>query len=72
MTSVRFAHPVEEEIVRVFDELGIARKARHLGVSVEVLSRNDIEKLADRWKLTRLAHAARARPMSVAARGATE
>jgi hypothetical protein len=67
MTNARFAQPVEEEIARVIDE----RKARHLGVSVEVLSRNDIERFADRSRLRRLAHAVRAQPMSLAARGAT-
>jgi len=119
MTSARFAHPVEEEIARVFDEHGIVwqyephtfvlerngdgsvheaftpdfflpelgvyvectvmrnslagrkrrkvRKARLLGVSVEVLCRRDIETLARRWKLRRLAHAARARPGLLAA-----
>jgi hypothetical protein len=117
MTSARFAHPVEEEIARVFDEHGIvweyephtfvlerngdgsvheaftpdfflselgvyvectvmrhslmgrkrrkARKARHLGVNVEMLCRRDIEKLASRWKLQRLAHAARASPTPI-------
>jgi hypothetical protein len=47
-----------------------ARKARGHGVRVEVLSRGDLETLADRWKLRRLAHAARARPTSLAPEGA--
>jgi hypothetical protein len=120
MTSARFAHPVEEEIARVFDEHGIAwqyephtfvlernqdgsvheaftpdfflpelgvyvectvmrnslmgrkrrkvRKARCLGVNVEVLSLRDIELLAERWKLGRLAYAARARPATLTLR----
>jgi hypothetical protein len=118
--SPRFAHPVEEEIARIFDEHGIewqyephtlvlernsdgtvheaftpdfflpelgvyvectvmrqsltgrkrrkARKARRLGVHVEVLCRNDIETLASRWKLRRLERAARTRPVSLVPR----
>ena len=121
MSAPEFAHPVEEEIARIFDEHGIlwqyephtfilerngdgtvheaftpdfflpelgvyvectvmrqslmgrkrrkARKARHLGVNVELLCRHDIETLASRWKLRRLARAARAHPAS-GARGA--
>jgi hypothetical protein len=117
MTTARFAHPVEEEIARIFDEHGIAweyephtfvlerngdgtvheaftpdfflpelgvyvectvmrqsligrkrrkaRKAQGLGVNVEVLSRRDIEALASRWKLRRLARAARPRPAAI-------
>lgn len=105
-----FAHPVEREIARIFDEHGIAweyeprtfvlesdpdgtireaftpdfylpgldiyvectvmrdglmsrkrrkaRKARKLGVTVEVLGRRDIARLAARWGLDRLARAA--------------
>lgn len=105
-----FAHPVEREIARVFDDHGLAwlyephtfvlerspdgavreaftpdfylpeldlyvectvlrhglmsrkrRKARAVrrqGVTVEVLGRRDIERLARRWKLDRLARAA--------------
>jgi hypothetical protein len=120
MSAVRFAHPVEEEFARVFDEHGVAweyephtfvlernsdgtvheaftpdfflpelgvyvectvmrhglmrrkrrkaRKAQSLGVSVEVLCRRDIEALASRWKLRRLARAARTRPIPVAGR----
>jgi hypothetical protein len=112
----RFAHPVEREIARIFDEHGIewqyepdtfvlerssdgsvheaftpdfflpelgmyvectvmrqalshrkrrkARKARGLGVNVEVLFRQDIERLASRWRLQRLEQAARARPQA--------
>jgi hypothetical protein len=115
----RFAHPVEEEIARIFDEheiaweyephtfvlewngdgsvheaftpdfflpeLGIyvectvmrqsltgrkrrkARKARRLGVNVEVLCRQDIELLASPWKLRGLARAARVRPRGAVA-----
>ena len=122
MTSARFAHPVEEEIARIFDEHGIAwqyephtfvleqnqdgsiheaftpdfflpdlgvyiectvmrsslmarkrrkaRKARCLGVNVEVLSLRDIELLADRWKLGRLADAVRARRATLTVRAA--
>jgi hypothetical protein len=110
VSSPHFAHPVEEEIARVFDDHGIAweyephtfvlernadgtvheaftpdfflpelgvyvectvmrqaltarkrrkaRKARLLGVNVEVLCRRDIERLASRWQLRRLARAA--------------
>ena len=110
----RFAHPVERELARIFDEHGIeweyephtfvlerasdgsvleaftpdfflpdlgmyvectvmrpalqnrkrrkVRKARRLGVNVEVLGRSDIERLASRWQLRRLQVAARARP----------
>lgn len=110
----RFAHPVERELARIFDEHGIeweyephtfvlershdgsvreaftpdfflpelgmyvectvmrpalqhrkrrkVRKARRLGVNVEVLCRKDIETLASRWRLRRLQVAARARP----------
>jgi hypothetical protein len=39
-----------------------ARKARGLGVNVEVLFRRDIERLASRWRLPGLERAARARP----------
>jgi hypothetical protein len=35
-----------------------ARKARRQGVTVEVLGRRDIERLATRWELDQLAHAA--------------
>ena len=124
MSAPEFAHPVEEEIARIFDEHGIlwqyephtfvlerngdgtvheaftpdfflpelgvyvectvmrhslmgrkrrkARKAQHLGVNVELLCPRDIERLASRWKLRRLARAARAHPVSGAtgARGA--
>jgi hypoxanthine phosphoribosyltransferase len=35
------------------------RKARQLGVNVEVLSRRDLERLANRWRLRRLGVAAR-------------
>jgi hypothetical protein len=35
-----------------------ARKARQLGVKVELLCRRDIERLASHWQLGRLAHAA--------------
>jgi hypothetical protein len=45
-----------------------ARKVRHLGVNVEVLCLRDIEQLASRWKLRRLALAAHARPGAAAAR----
>jgi hypoxanthine phosphoribosyltransferase len=114
VSSPRFAHPVEAEIARIFDEHGIAweyephtfvlerngdgtvheaftpdfflpdfgvyvectvmrhslmgrkrrkaRKARHLGLNVEVLCRRDIETLASRWKLRRLARAVRSHP----------
>jgi hypothetical protein len=120
VSGPRFAHPVEEEIARIFDEHGIAwkyepdtfvleqnsdgtvheaftpdfflsdfgvyvectvmrhslmgrkrrkaRKARDLGVNVQVLSRRDIEQLASRWKLRRLALAARAGPGAADAR----
>lgn len=116
MSAPQFAHPVEEEIARIFDEheivweyephtfvlerngdgtvheaftpdfflpeLGVyvectvmrhslmgrkrrkARKARHLGVNVEVLCLRDIETIASRWKLRRLARAARTHPPS--------
>ena len=124
MSAPQFAHPVEEEIARIFDEheivweyephtfvlerntdgtvheaftpdfflpeLGVyvectvmrhslmgrkrrkARKARHLGVNVEVLCLRDIETIASRWKLRRLARAARTHPPSFTrrARGA--
>jgi hypothetical protein len=40
------------------------RKARRLGVNVEVLGRPDIERLASRWRLRRLQVAARARPFT--------
>jgi hypothetical protein len=112
--AIRFAHPVEREIARIFDEHGIeweyephtfvlerssdgavreaftpdfflpelgmyvectvmrpalqnrkrqkVRKARGLGVNVEILARPDIERLASRWRLRRLQVAARARP----------
>ena len=122
VSGPRFAHPVEEEIARIFDEHGIAwkyepdtfvlernsdgtvheaftpdfflpdvgvyvectvmrhslmgrkrrkaRKTRHLDVNVEVLCRRDIEQLASRWKLRRLALAARARPGAAATRRA--
>lgn len=118
MSTARFAHPVEEEIARIFDEHGIAweyephtfvlernvdgtvheaftpdfflpelgvyiectvmrhglmgrkrrkaRKAQSLGVNVEVLCRRDIETLASRWKLRRLARAARTEPSGIA------
>lgn len=109
--DARFAHPVERELARVFDELGIAwqyephtfvlerdgegrvreaftpdfflpeigvyvectvmrqalaarkrrkaRKARErAGVVVEILFRRDIERLARRWQLRKLARAA--------------
>jgi len=111
--DVTFAHPVERELARVFDEHGIAweyeprtfvlerdrdgtireaftpdfylpelgvyvectvmhpsysfrkrRKVRKLrakrGINVEVLYGRDIQRLADRWSLTRLADAAAA------------
>jgi hypothetical protein len=64
-----FAHPVERELARVFDEHGIdweyepRRKARKVperaGVTVEILFRRDIEQLARRWSLDGLARAAR-------------
>jgi len=38
-----------------------ARKTRGLGVNVEVLFRRDIEQLASRWQLRRLASAAQDR-----------
>jgi hypothetical protein len=108
--AIRFAHPVELELARVFDAHGIqweyephtfvlerhengsvreaftpdfylpdlgvyiectvmrqplanrkrrkARKARERGVAVEILCRRDIERLARRWRLGRLARAA--------------
>ena len=108
---MRFAHPVERELARVFDDHGIewqyephtfvlerdrdetvrqaftpdfflpelglyiecsvarpvltnvkrqkARKARRLGVTVELLFRRDIERLATRWDFVRLGQAAR-------------
>jgi hypothetical protein len=108
-----FAHPVERELARIFDEHGIewqyephtfvlerasdgtvreaftpdfflpgldmyvectvmrqtltyrkrrkARKARRLGVNVQVLCRRDIEQLASRWCLPGLERAVRAR-----------
>jgi bifunctional protein TilS/HprT len=108
--STSFAHPVEREFARIFDEHGIAwlyephtfvlerstdgavreaftpdfylpgldvyvectvmrdglmfrkrrkaRKARRHGITVEILGRRDIERLAGRWELHQLAQAA--------------
>ena len=118
----RFAHPVERELARIFDEHGIewqyephtfvlerasdgtvreaftpdfflpafgmyvectvmrqtltyrkrrkVRKARRLGVNVEVLCRHDFERLASRWCLPRLERAVRARPGGAGGRAA--
>jgi len=111
--ATHFAHPVERELARVFDEHGIlweyephtfvleraddgtvreaftpdfflpelgmyvectvmrpalqnrkrrkVRKARGLGVNVQILGRHDLERLAVRWRLKRLEVAARTR-----------
>ena len=111
--AIHFAHPVERELARVFDEHGILweyephtfvleraddgtvreaftpdfflpelgmyvectvmrpalqnrkrrklRKARGLGVNVQILGRHDLERLAARWRLKRLEVAARTR-----------
>jgi hypothetical protein len=45
-----------------------ARKARRLGVNVEVLCRADIETLARRWKLRGLARAVGTTPASLVPR----
>jgi hypothetical protein len=52
----RFADPVELEVARIFDEHGIEWEY------VEALFRQDIERLASRWRLRGLEQAARARP----------
>lgn len=52
----RFADPVEREVARIFDEHGIEWEY------VEVLFRQDIARLASRWRLRCLEQAARTRP----------
>jgi hypothetical protein len=59
---VRFAHPVERELARVFDDHGVRREyephtfvlERHADGSVQQRS----ERLARRWSLNGLAEAA--------------
>ncbi len=121
--ATHFAHPVERELARIFDEHGIrweyephtfvleraedgtvreaftpdfflpelgmyvectvmrpalehrkrrkVRKAQSLGVNVQVLGREDVERLATRWRLRRLEAAARTRSRTAPRRPAT-